>query len=332
MSTEKQAHILIIDDEDSYRTPVANHLRESGYVVDTAADTRQGLTLLDYAQGQYDIVFVDQLLHGEDIDGVQFVSKLKELYPDLPVVIVTGWGSPEKGLESLSRGAYRYVSKSAGVLEIELLVRMASEIKQQTENSSVHQAILEQFAAKQSTSILAVFANPRGSNPLRLGAEERVIRECIKLSHHRDNVHLNTLQAATIHDVRRALLEQKYRVIHFSGHGTGSGLVLEDAVGQPKLVPPDALADFLSAYSPPIECAILNACYSRSQGELLRLGIPYTIVTDGPISDGAATEFTRGFYDAIGAGKGIKFAYEEGCRAVRLTGYATSEVPLLLRQ
>jgi hypothetical protein len=40
---------------------------------------------------------------------------------------------------------------------------------------------------------------------------------------------------------------------------------------------------------------------------------------DGQISDFTAMEFARGFYDAIGAGRGIDFAYEEGCRAVELS-------------
>jgi hypothetical protein len=77
----------------------------------------------------------------------------------------------------------------------------------------------------------------------------------------------------------------------------------------------------------------LNACYSLTTGALTSsLGVPYTIAMEGPISDPAAIEFSRGFYDAIGAGKGISFAYEEGCGRVALKGLdGHFEAKLLVR-
>jgi hypothetical protein len=181
----------------------------------------------------------------------------------------------------------------------------------------------------EQTKVLAIFANPTGSSPLRLVAEDRVIRECVTRSRYRENISLEIRHAVTIHDLRRALLEGDYRMIQFSGHGTGQGLAFEDEQGQVRLVPPRALAELLAAYSPPIECVILNACYSSVQGQLVSSGVPYTIAIDGPISDAGATEFTRGFYDAIGAGKDVKFAYQEGCRTMRLMGLPNGAVPTL---
>jgi DNA-binding response OmpR family regulator len=333
VNRDRQIRVLLIDDEDSYRTPVANHLRKKGYIVDTASNAEQGLALLNYAQGKYDIVFVDQELHGQDMDGIRLVGEISESFPDIPVAVVTGWASREKGVESLRSGAYRYISKSAGLLELELLIETAPGSKQRPESERrAKETPSEKTMRVQTTRILAVFANPKGSDPLRLGAEDRVMHESITRSRYRDNVQLDARHATTIHDVRRALLEQQYRIVQFSGHGTQSGLAFEDEVGRIQVVPPDALADLLSAYSPPIECVVLNACYSNAQGRLLRLGVPYTIVTEAAISDSAATEFTRGFYDAIGAGKSIEFAYEEGCRTVRLTNHPSSQVPILLRQ
>jgi hypothetical protein len=87
-----------------------------------------------------------------------------------------------------------------------------------------------------------------------------------------------------------------------------------------------------SAYSPPVDCVILNACYTHPQGQLLAIGVSYTVAVEGPISDSGATEFTRGFYDAIGAGKGIEFAYQEGCRTMKLTGHQSSGIPVLLQK
>jgi hypothetical protein len=179
--------------------------------------------------------------------------------------------------------------------------------------------------------VLVVFANPKGTDPLRLSAEDRTIRECIALSTHRSSLRVDFRHAATIHDIRRAFLEQSYYLIHFSGHGTGQGLALEDESGAMRIVPQEALADFLAAYSPPLEAMMLNACYSEPQGRLVSAGVPYTIAMDGPISDPAAIEFTRGFYDALGAGKEIESAFEEACRTIKLAGLQEGTTPILLK-
>ena len=167
-------------------------------------------------------------------------------------------------------------------------------------------------------NVLIALANPRGTDPLRLGMEDRVIRQALKLSRHRDNISVTFCHAATVHDIRRALLDEKFHIVHISGHGTGSGLVLEDEAGETYVVPQQGLSDLFRAHSPPVRCVILNACYSLSQGELISMGVPFTVGMEGAISDEAAIEFSRGFYDAIGAGREIDFAYEEGCRTVKL--------------
>jgi hypothetical protein len=181
-------------------------------------------------------------------------------------------------------------------------------------------------------NLLVVFANPTGTDTLRLQAEERVIRECLSLSQYGERVDLDVLPASTIHDVRRALLYKEYRIVHFSGHGTGQGLMFEDARGEPLVVPPEALAEFLGDYSPPIECVLLNACRTGLQGQLLSLGVPYTIAIGGSITDEAATEFTRGFYDAIAAGKDFEFAFREAYRTVKLVGAAADFKPVLFTE
>ncbi len=183
--------------------------------------------------------------------------------------------------------------------------------------------------AKGEIRVLVICANPRGTDSLRLGEEDRVLHECIKLARLRDKVRISVKHAATIHDLRRALLDEQYDIIHISGHGTGQGLVFENVAGNVELVPPRALAKQLAAYSPPLKCVILNSCYSLRQGKLLSMGVPFTIAMHGPISDECAIEFTRGFYDALCSGKDIVFAYEEGCRCIELAGLPRKHKPVL---
>ena len=181
--------------------------------------------------------------------------------------------------------------------------------------------------------ILAVFANPRGTSSLRLGEEDRTIRESIQLSEHRDAFKVEAVHAARVDDVARALLKVKPDIVHVSGHGSGSGLILETPSGGIYVVPQRALADLLREYAPPagtLGCVLLNACYSVAQGKLTSLGVEYTIAMEGTIDDPAAIEFARGFYDAVGAGADYPRAYKEGClRASLNTPEARWKVCLL---
>ena len=125
-------------------------------------------------------------------------------------------------------------------------------------------------------------------------------------------------------------MEDDYQVVHFSGHGTSDGrLVLEDVAGNPKFVSQEALADLLRNF-PMIQCVLLNACYTVRPGEPIALGVPYAIAMEDAISDVAAQYFTRGFYDAIGAGKDFRFAFRIGCNAIALEGEVEdASIPVL---
>lgn len=183
--------------------------------------------------------------------------------------------------------------------------------------------------------VLIVFSNPRGTSQLELSREDKTIKESIKLSKNRDNIEIHTLHAASVHDLRRSLLENDFNIVHMSGHGTGVGLILEDELGGKYVVPQKGLAELFKAYSIPtgsLSCVILNACYSISQGELISLETPFTIAMEGAVSDKAAIEFSRGFYDAIGAYKSIDFAYEEGCRNVSLSAPKSKFISKILKK
>ncbi len=162
--------------------------------------------------------------------------------------------------------------------------------------------------------VLLVFANPKGSKPLRLQAEERVIKEAVQQSRARDTIELETLAAATVDDLRRKLLSKDFQIVHFSGHGEPGALVFETSEGSTVRSPLEALAALLKQY-PCVECVVLNACYSLAK--LVPIA-PYTVGMEKPIDDSAAIEFARGFYDAVVAGKGFERAMQEGLVNVQL--------------
>lgn len=185
---------------------------------------------------------------------------------------------------------------------------------------------------KETIKALFVLSNPRGSDGLRLNTEMRAIQESLRLSRERERIQHDVLHAATAHDLRRELLNKPYQIVHMAGHGAPTGFVLEDAQGRPHMVSQEALAQHFANYRQTLRCVILNACYSLALGKGISLGIPNVIAMSGAIHDQAAIEFSRGFYDAIGAGTDIERAYREGLSAVRFAGLDHDFLALLLRE
>jgi hypothetical protein len=179
--------------------------------------------------------------------------------------------------------------------------------------------------------ILFLSANPKGTNPLRLGEEIREIKEGLKRSKYRDLFQIKTAEAVRVGDIQRAMLDYEPNIVHFSGHGGGQeALVFEDVTGQIKLVSAEALAGLFSLFADRLDCVLLNACYSEVQAKEISRHINSVIGISQAIGDQAAIAFAVGFYDALGADRGVDFAYKLGCNAISLQGIPEHLTPKLL--
>ncbi|MEG4530513.1 CHAT domain-containing protein [Microcoleus sp. D2_18a_D3] len=176
--------------------------------------------------------------------------------------------------------------------------------------------------------VLILSANPKRTTPLRLDEEVREIKEGLKRSHSRDLFSIESAEATRYRDIRRAILDHKPNIVHFSGHGSGeNGLVFEDDTGCQKLVDTEALAGLFQLFSAQVECVVLNACHSEYQAQEIAKYINYVIGMSQAIDDRAAIEFSVAFYDALGAGQTYDFAYQLGCNAIRIAGIPQEFIP-----
>ncbi len=181
------------------------------------------------------------------------------------------------------------------------------------------------------TRILLMSANPLNTSRLRLDEEMREIKEGLKRSKQRDRYVINTAEAVQYRDIHRAILDYEPQIIHFSGHGAGEeGLIFASEIGQTKLIDAAALAQLFQLFSTQVECVVLNACYSQYQAEGIAQHINYVVGMSQTIQDRAALEFAVGFYDALGAGKGYKFAYQLGCSLIKIAGIPQELIPQLV--
>jgi hypothetical protein len=182
-------------------------------------------------------------------------------------------------------------------------------------------------------TILILAANPKGTPPLRLDQEVRDIGEGLQRAKHRDEFILEQKLAVRPRDIQRAMLDISPSIVHFSGHGTGDeGLVFEDETGSSKLVDGEALAGLFELFAEQLDCVVLNGCYSEVQAEAIAQHVNYVIGMKKAIGDKAAIEFAVGFYDALGAGRTVEFAYKLGCAAIRLAGIPEQLTPVLKKK
>jgi hypothetical protein len=179
-------------------------------------------------------------------------------------------------------------------------------------------------------TILFLAANPKGTTPLRLDQEMRDIAEGLQRSQHREQFRLEQRWATRPRDIQRALLDCQPYIVHFSGHGAGEdGLALEADNGTIQLVDATALSGLFKLFAHHIRCVVLNACHSDLQATAIAQHIPHVIGMKQAIGDRAAMEFAIGFYDALGAGQPIEFAYKLGCSAIRMSGIPEELTPTL---
>ena len=180
-------------------------------------------------------------------------------------------------------------------------------------------------------TILILAANPNGSVLRRFDQEVRDIAAALQRSQYRDRFVLKSRFAVTPRDVQRAMLEEKPQIVHFCGQGQGeTGLVLEDESGQPQLVSTEALADLFKLFAAEVKCVLLNACYSEVQASAIAQHIDSVIGMNQSIGERAAIAFSTSFYDALGAGEAIAFAFALGRNAMQLDGGAEEQAPVLI--
>jgi tetratricopeptide (TPR) repeat protein len=179
--------------------------------------------------------------------------------------------------------------------------------------------------------ILILATNPITSSPLRL--EVREISQGLRRSKNREQFEIISRWAVRPRDIQRAILEFQPHIVHFIGHSTSEGgIVLEDETGHVRPVNIAALANIFELFKEQVECVLLNASYSESQAMAVAQHIRYVIGIPQAISDKAAIEFAVSFYDALGAGESIEFAYQIGINAIALAGIPERLMPVLIKQ
>jgi DNA-binding NtrC family response regulator len=139
---ETSKHLLLVEDEASLRSAIAEHLTDRGFQVEQA-DTGEAAVarLADFA---YDIIVTDLRLPG--IDGSAVVEAAVARYPDIVAIVVTGYGTVKDAVEAIKRGAWDFVSKPFQIDELLHVLDSALEQRRlKSENAYLRAQLDEKY-------------------------------------------------------------------------------------------------------------------------------------------------------------------------------------------
>ena len=138
-----KAAILIVDDENVVRDSLGKWFEEEGYSVDTADSSRDAL--LKLPSHRWDLALVDIKMPG--MDGLDLHRKMREVDPNIIVIIMTGYASVETAVQALKDGAYDYIMKPFDPEDLAHMVAKALEMRRTRDENLRLRENLEQVQA-----------------------------------------------------------------------------------------------------------------------------------------------------------------------------------------
>ncbi len=115
--------ILLVDDEENTRTALSIALKREGYNVLSASNGEDGMEILD--KSPVDIVLTDLKMPG--VTGIELLKYASGRYPDVMVIVITGYASVESAITAMKDGAFDYITKPIKLEEVKITLKQACE-------------------------------------------------------------------------------------------------------------------------------------------------------------------------------------------------------------
>jgi two-component system KDP operon response regulator KdpE len=114
MSTQP-ASILVVDDEETIRTIVAEALTSQGHHVQTSDSAEHALRTC--TSTSFNLVLLDLKMPGT-MDGIDLLTEIRRRWPSTVVIMMTGYGTVDSAINALRAGAFDYLTKPASIAQI----------------------------------------------------------------------------------------------------------------------------------------------------------------------------------------------------------------------
>jgi len=133
--------ILVVDDDPSIRRTISIVLQHEGYVVDTAANGEEAISKSE--ENFYNLALIDVRL--PDMEGTKLLTLLKETYPRMVKIIMTGYPVLDNAVEAINRGVDGYLTKPMSTEK--LLKTVTEQLLKQGEEKGLTEEKLKEYVA-----------------------------------------------------------------------------------------------------------------------------------------------------------------------------------------
>jgi DNA-binding NtrC family response regulator len=134
--------ILLVDDDPRSLEALSRTLQMMGYQTVGSSDPKTAQDLL--RTERYDVVIADLIMR--EVDGIGLLEFSKKTDPDLPVIILTGYGTVKSAVDAMKKGAFDYLTKPYNIDEIDLIVRRALQQRDLLlENRMLRETLSQRF-------------------------------------------------------------------------------------------------------------------------------------------------------------------------------------------
>ncbi|NNF98636.1 MAG: response regulator [Desulfobacteraceae bacterium] len=143
-----KAAVLIVDDEEMILDIIRSGLKDEDCRIITARRGEEGLEILK--KNDVSLVISDQKMPG--LSGTAFLKKVRQLYPDMLTIILTGYADLQLALEAINTaGVYKFMTKPINLVELRVTVRRALEFRQLLIENNRLQNKIKAYEAKLQT-------------------------------------------------------------------------------------------------------------------------------------------------------------------------------------
>mgnify|MGYP003351650704 FL=1 len=150
---EIKGRLVVVDDEEEMRSLLEDYFTGEGYSVHTFPLATAALEALspggtlsaERLEGDIDALITD--IKMPQMTGLELTSKLQEVRPEIPVVVITAFGSIETAIEAMRRGAFHYVVKPFKLAEMAVNMERALEHRKlQRDNTALRKEVKRSYS------------------------------------------------------------------------------------------------------------------------------------------------------------------------------------------
>ena len=148
-TTKQLPHILIVDDEAAICQMLKICFENGNYRTTAAMNTTDAATLL--VLEQFDVIISDVMMPGED--GIAFLGRVHESWPDLPVIMMTGYAQMQMAVNAIKNGAFDFVCKPFDFAHMQKIVERAVNYSKLQKMEKNYRAELEETVARRTAQL-----------------------------------------------------------------------------------------------------------------------------------------------------------------------------------